>query len=94
MNKQINILVSEDMYKMIAMEAGKRQSISGDVCSLSKVATEIFNPAADTYFNGDSKPKRVSRRGGDTISQDDSQNVTGDAELSKQADPYDLNIDF
>jgi len=104
MTHQINITIENDMMEHIVKEAGKRMTASGMRCPLSNIVSEIFVPAADSYFNGDSRPTMVSPPDNETISQDDSQddsqNVTehvppGINVNDPDADPYNFNdIDF
>ena len=52
MKKQINITMDSEIYESIVKAAGIRQSETGKLCSISKLAGEIFIPAAKQYFNG------------------------------------------
>ena len=82
MNKQITILMSDDLYILIVKEAGKEQYESGEYCSVSKIVNKIFFPAAEQYFKMDSE--NVSSLSVETISEDNSQNETQDELQSKQ----------
>ena len=93
MSKQINVLVSDDLYILIVKKAGKKQNETGEYCSISKIVSRIFIPAAEQYFKIDSEnvsPPNVEtiserrRHSESSIYEDDSQNETQDKIDSKQ----------
>ena len=89
MKKQVGIMIPEALFKLLRTEASNKQIETGEYCSLSKLAGEIFIPALEAHFT-----KRVSPPSNETKSIDDSQNETEIGDIGQRSNPFDLNIDF
>ena len=87
MMKQVNLTMTDEEYSNLIKETGRRQAETGIVYKPTTVAMNIIR---EVLAND---PIRVSPPDVETNSQDDSQNVTEDAELSKQPGPIILNKD-
>ena len=85
--KTATMTLSEEEYLALSV---LRTNGDGSICSMSKVLRDIVIPI---IMNGH-RPEIVSPDDNETISTDDSQNVTEGPKLSKQPNPFDLNIDF
>ena len=87
--RQVNLTMTDEEYSDLIKETGRRQAETGIVYKPTTVAMNILR---EVLSNGHD-PIRVSPPDVETKSQDDSQNVTEDAEMGKQPGLINLNKD-